>query len=133
MGILTVDDLSKAISNGISGRGMQEDDAYELAHRVLNFFGYSDRIIDNVLEAQDRGAFYMLEDARILSTEREETTLYDGREWRIHYWLFNRDAIDRLIRGESIQEGEPDEDEDIYSQLPPEAWDSLKTLSSPDA
>jgi hypothetical protein len=70
-----------------------------VAHHVLNFFGYSDRIIDNVLEPEDRDAFYMLEDAGILTTEREETTLYDGREWRIHYWLFKRDEMSRLIEG----------------------------------
>ncbi len=134
MGILTVDDLTKAISNGIDGgRGMDEEEAYDLAHRVLNFFGYSDRIIDNVLESQDRGAFYMLEDARILSTEREETTLYDGREWRIHYWLFNRDAIDKLIRGEDRSDDGQSEEANVYDQLPPEAWDALKTLGKPDA
>ncbi|HQQ25202.1 MAG TPA: hypothetical protein PLR51_02875, partial [Methanomassiliicoccales archaeon] len=30
-------------------------------------------------------------------TEREETTLYDGREWRIHYWLFRKERIFQLI------------------------------------
>ena len=79
MGIITVEDLTQAIKNSIdNSRGMVEEQAYELAHHVLNFFGYSDRIIDNVLEPEDRDAFYMLEDAGILTTEREETTLYDG-------------------------------------------------------
>ena len=27
--------------------------------------------------------FYTMEDLGILETEREETTLFDGREWRI--------------------------------------------------
>ena len=79
MGIVTVEDLTQAIKNSIDdSHAMVEEQAYELAHHVLNFFGYSDRIIDNVLEPEDRDAFYMLEDAGILTTEREETTLYDN-------------------------------------------------------
>ncbi len=76
---------------------MEEDEAFELAQHVLNFFGYSNRIIDNVLEPEDRDAFYMLEDADILYTEREEITLYDGREWRIHYWCVNHEKIGGII------------------------------------
>lgn len=110
MGIITVEDLTQAIKNSIDySRGMVEEQAYELAHHVLNFFGYSDRIIDNVLEPEDRDAFYMLEDAGILTTEREETTLYDGREWRIHYWLFRREKIADLKKGVESEEKEVDD------------------------
>ena len=56
---------------------MGEDEANYLAEHILNFFGYSDRIIDNVLHPEDRDTFYMLEDAGLMETEREETTLYD--------------------------------------------------------
>src|SRR2546427_219246 len=79
-GTLTVDDLTRAIKNSIDRTGMKEEEARAMAQHVLNFFGYSERIIDNVLEPEDRDAFYMLEDSGILTTEREETTLYDGRE-----------------------------------------------------
>src|SRR5690554_5997169 len=94
---VTVDELASAIKNGTGddSREMEEEQAYQLALHVLNFFGYSDRIIDNILEPEDRDAFYMLEDAGILTTEREETTLYDGREWRIHYWLFRKSRIEQ--------------------------------------
>jgi hypothetical protein len=123
MGIITVEDLTQAIKNSIdNSRGMVEEQAYELAHHVLNFFGYSDRIIDNVLEPEDRDAFYMLEDAGILTTERQETTLYDGREWRIHYWLFRREKIDALMN--MIHEDSDDEDRDEfrYDELPDDIW-----------
>src|SRR3989304_3522729 len=79
---LTVDDLTRAIKNSIDRAGMKDEEARSMAQHVLNFFGYSERIIDNVLEPEDRDAFYMLEDSGILTTEREETTLYDGRGWR---------------------------------------------------
>src|SRR3972149_5223647 len=84
-GTLTVDDLTRAIKNSIDRTGMKEEGARAMAHSVLSFLGSSERLIDNVLEPEDRDAFYMLEDSGILTTEREETTLYDGREWRIHY------------------------------------------------
>src|SRR2546426_7804659 len=96
MGTLTVEDLTRAIRNSIDRSGMKDEEARAMAQHVLNFFGYSERIIDNVLEPEDRDAFYMLEDSGILTTEREETTLYDGREWRIHYWVFRQERIAAL-------------------------------------
>src|SRR5439155_21928905 len=95
-GTLTVDDLTRAIKNSIDRTGMKEEEVRAIAQHVLNFFVYSERIIDNVLVPEDRVAFYMLEDSGILTTEREETTLYDGREWRIHYWMFRRERIMEL-------------------------------------
>ncbi len=123
MGIITVDELTLAIKNSIdSSHGMVEEQAYELAHHVLNFFGYSDRIIDNILEPEDRDAFYMLEDAGILTTEREETTLYDGREWRIHYWLFRREKIASMMMRSAGESVETVQEESVYDDLPDDIW-----------
>ena len=123
MTIVTVDDLTIAIKNSIDdSHAMVEEQAYELAHHVLNFFGYSDRIIDNVLEPEDRDTFYMLEDATILTTEREETTLYDGREWRINYWLFRKDKIRQLMDDDG-KSGAEEEEETVYDDIPLDAWD----------
>ena len=124
MSVITIHDLTMAIKNSIdsSSRAMEEEEAYDLAHRVLNFFGYADRIIDNILEPEDRDAFYMLEDAGILTTEREETTLYDGREWRIHYWLFRRERIIELMDLRP-QAAEVAVSEDFsYDELPDDIW-----------
>lgn len=99
---LTVEDLTRAIKNGIDREGMPDEQARSMAQHVLNFFGYSERIIDNILEPEDRDAFYQLEDTGILTTEREETTLYDGREWRIHYWLFRKERIFQLINAKNV-------------------------------
>lgn len=119
---LTVSDLTTAIKNGIDMKGMPDEQAQHLAQHVLNFFGYSDRIIDNILEPEDRDAFYMLEDTGILTTEREETTLYDGREWRIHYWLFKKDRIIDLInKGSRIEEIAPVSDS-VYDDIPDDCW-----------
>jgi len=124
MTIVTVDALTQAIKNSIDdSHAMVEEQAYELAHHVLNFFGYSDRIIDNVLEPEDRDAFYMLEDAGILTTEREETTLYDGREWRTHYWLFRRERINELItQGVKKKVQQAEDDYACYDEIPDDIW-----------
>jgi hypothetical protein len=129
--MITVANLTQAIKNSIDrDKGMEEDQAYALAQHVLNFFGYSDRIIDNILEPEDRDAFYMLEDAGILTTEREETTLYDGREWRIHYWLFRRDKIaDLMLSGHKSAPAAVEADS-FYSDLPDDVWDSRKDDTS---
>jgi hypothetical protein len=118
---LTVEDLTLAIQNSIENKGMDKDQAYSLAQHILNFFGYSDRIIDNILEPEDRDAFYMLEDTGILTTEREETTLYDGREWRIHYWLFRRERIVELMRSADPKRAE-EVVGSVYGDLPDDIW-----------
>jgi hypothetical protein len=122
---LTVEDLTLAIQNSINNKGMDEEQAYALSKHILNFFGYSDRIIDNILEPEDRDAFYMLEDTGILTTEREETTLYDGREWRIHYWLFRRERIIELM--ESVEQEKTEGImESVYGDLPDDIWKRAK-------
>lgn len=123
---LTVEDLTQAIRNSIKNRGLGDEEAYALALHVLNFFGYSDRIIDNVLEPEDRDAFYMLEDTGILTTEREETTLYDGREWRIHYWLFRREKIEELMELVDSSGEEEAEEESVYGDLSQDIWERRK-------
>ncbi len=121
---ITVEDLTQAIKNSIDNtREMEVEQAYALAQHVLNFFGYSDRIIDNILEPEDRDAFYMLEDAGILTTEREETTLYDGREWRIHYWLFRREKIGELMAHTRTIAADTGAEDTVYTDLPDDIWD----------
>src|SRR5437899_2674499 len=125
VGTLTVDDLTRAIKNSIDRTGMKEEEARAMAQHVLNFFGYSERIIDNVLEPEDRDAFYMLEDSGILTTEREETTLYDGREWRIHYWMFRKERIAELVEAQKAKE-EAEKMGSVYDDVPEDFWASRK-------
>lgn len=119
---LTIDDLTNAIRTSIDHTGMPEEQARAMAQHVMNFFGYSERIIDNILEPEDRDAFYMLEDTGILTTEREETTLYDGREWRIHYWLFKKERIFELISGGTGSNGDLNGVDSCYEDMPEEVW-----------
>ncbi len=114
-GPVDFDSLAKAIRRSVGHEGMRPEDARSIAAHVLNFFGFNERIIDNVLEPDDRDTFYMLEDTGILETERDETTLYDGREWRIHYWMFRKDRIFELAREESAAMAAAGEQEIVYS------------------
>lgn len=120
--VVTLEDLQMAISNRI---GIPEEDAERDANFVMDIFGFDDRVIDNVLEPEDRQLFYILEEEGMLTTEREETTLYDGREWRTHYWLFKKDAIKGMSEKERemrrLKRSTPTE-EDVYNQMPSELW-----------
>ncbi|AGB04533.1 hypothetical protein AciM339_0649 [Aciduliprofundum sp. MAR08-339] len=122
--VVTVDFLAMAIQNGLSRpkRRLSIEEARMTAEHVLNFFGYGDRIIDNMLEPEDRDTFYILEDLGILKTEREETTLWDGREWRIHYWLLNKERIYELVNYKMENEKREEDFEDIYEELPEDIW-----------
>ena len=117
--IITVEDLSQAIQDRI---GLVAEEADRDAEFVMDIFGFNDRIIDNVLEPEDRQLFYILEEEGLLTTEREETTLYDGREWRTHYWLFRKDkvlgAADEHRKKLTSASGEFQ----IYSELPEDVW-----------
>ena len=136
MSIITLDDLSKAIANRI---GINIEEARRDAGFVLDIFGYDDRVIDNVLDPEDRQLFYILEEEGMLTTEREETTLYDGREWRTHYWQIRKEIIlryasDKNITSRTIMYGdqrpvsviEDHSDENVYGQLEEDSWSSRK-------
>ncbi len=114
-GPVDFDSLAKAIRRSVGHDGMRPEDARSIAAHVLNFFGFNERIIDNVLEPDDRDTFYMLEDTGILETERDETTLYDGREWRIHYWMFRKERIFDLARQEAAAMAAAGEKDVVYS------------------
>ncbi len=132
MSIITLDDLSKAIANRV---GIDMDEARRDAGFVMDIFGFDDRVIDNVLDPEDRQLFYILEEEGMLTTEREETTLYDGREWRTHYWKLKKDTIARYsneengLRGYLIDKKQSRNfsEDDIYDNLDEKAWITRKT------
>jgi len=131
MSFITLDDLSKAISNRV---GIDIDEAQRDAGFVMDIFGFDDRVIDNVLDPEDRQLFYILEEEGMLTTEREETTLYDGREWRTHYWRLRKDTIIRFSREANgtrrylIDKKQPVNvsDDDIYDGLEEDMWTTRK-------
>ncbi len=125
---ITDDQLTIAIGNSIDRSGMDYEKARAMAQHVLEFFGYSDRIVDNALDKEDRDTFYMLEDSGLLTTEREETTLYDGREWRIHYWLFRKDRIKELVANYKKVEEIKEDAGAIYGTISEDIWSNRKSV-----
>jgi len=131
MTIITLGDLSKAISNRV---GIAIDEARRDAGFVMDIFGFDDRVIDNVLDPEDRQLFYILEEEGMLTTEREETTLYDGREWRTHYWRLKKDTIVRYSQEQNgnrnylIDKKQPKNysDDDIYDNMEEDLWTTRK-------
>jgi len=68
----------------------------------------------------------------MLTTEREETTLYDGREWRTHYWILKKNIIlkyaheddprPRTLLADKRQPIQDISDEAIYDSLDEGQW-----------
>ena len=133
MEVLTTETLAAAINYSPEYSHMGEDESSYLAEHILNFFGYSDRIIDNVLHPEDRDTFYMLEDAGLMETEREETTLYDGREWRIHYWKFKEGLREKVLAkmNDDTEEEETDPYADLYTDISDRIWRHGEDNSAP--
>jgi hypothetical protein len=70
----------------------------------------------------------MFQDYDLLTTESEETTLWDGREWRIHYWKFKPEALNALEKPKKKLSND-DPYAGVYSDVPDGLW---RTLSDDD-
>lgn len=116
-GILEMYEFVDALMNRI---GLRKEVAVDVAQRVLNYFGFGDTIIDNMLNQDDRRLFYFLQDSGMMGTDWDETFLPNGRGWRIFYWRLD---IPR-IRSYLIKEEEDLEEEisELYDTLPDNAW-----------
>jgi len=132
MKIITLDDMSRAIANRM---GINGEKARRVAGFVMDLSGYDDRIIDNILDPEDRQLFYILEAEGMLTTGREETTLYDGRAWLTHYWQLRKNIILRyakydIKRDRNIifikKQIKETSVRNIYSALSEEVWNARK-------
>ena len=121
---LTLAQLSSAIRSKVDS-DMEVVVAESIAEHALGFFGFSNRIIDNALEPTDRNLFYQLQDYDLLTTESEETTLWDGREWRIHYWKFKANAEEfarAAAEAALLNQKDNDPYSDVYEDVPVSLW-----------
>jgi len=70
----------------------------------------------------------------MLTTGRDETILYDGREWRTHYWQLKKNTILKYAMEESKKEetlhtkkqSKDIPNENIYNTLSEDAWEKRK-------
>lgn len=132
--LVTLHVLTKAIKTKLD---IDENEAKRYAEIVLDFFGYDDCIIDNILEHKERLLFYRLESEGILNTRREEIILDDGRNWRIHYWMLQKTIIfhpemeknRKPIRKKNRDTPLISPQSTVYSSLPEKAWATRKTYT----
>ena len=129
---LAIHELTEAIRQNIDSE-MEPLVAEGMAEHALGFFGYYDRIIDNALEPTDRNLFYMFQDYELLTTESEETTLWDGREWRIHYWKFKEGLREKVLAkmNDDDEEEETDPYADLYTDISDRIWRHGEDNSAP--
>ena len=121
---LTLAQLTSAIRSKVDS-DMEVVVAESIAEHALGFFGFSNRIIDNALEPTDRNLFYQLQDYDLLTTESEETTLWDGREWRIDYWKFKANAEEfarAAAEAALLNQKDKDPYSDVYDDVPVSLW-----------
>ena len=121
---LTLAQLTSAIRSKVD-TDMEVVVAESIAEHALGFFGFSNRIIDNALEPTDRNLFYQLQDYDLLTTESEETTLWDGREWRINYWKFKAKAEEfarAAAEAALLNQKDKDPYSDVYDDVPVSLW-----------
>jgi len=128
--VVTLQDMRLALRAVLGGKGISEPDTDKLADYLMNFFGFEDCMIDNVLDAEDRDVFYTLEEEGLLRTEREEIYLLKGKMWRIHYWILRKKEILALARdrGEKCKP-QLDNYAAVYEQVDDEVWASRGSLT----
>jgi hypothetical protein len=131
MPLVTLRVLTKTIQRKLN---ISEKIARQYAEIVMDMFGYDDCIIDNILDHADRRLFYRLESEGILNARREEALLSDGTNWRIRYWVFQKNVIfpsepkkkvkNTRSKNKATSTYKP---HSVYSSLPETAWTTRKT------
>jgi hypothetical protein len=134
MPLISLHALAKTIQKKLN---ISEKEARGYAEIVMDMFGYDDCIIDNSLDHADRRLFYRLEEEGILYTRRDEAILSDGTNWRIRYWVFQKNVLFPTETKKKVKIGRqknkpiktllPYDPNAIYSSLPETAWTTRKT------
>jgi hypothetical protein len=120
-----------------------ENEARRYAETLMELFGYDDCIIDNVLDHAERRLFYRLEAEGLLYTRRDEAVLSDGTNWRIRYWVFQKNVlfehepkkieqkkkvkISHAKTKPAVKPTPAYDSNTVYSDLPDTAWTTRKT------
>ncbi|WP_075056743.1 hypothetical protein [Thermogymnomonas acidicola] len=118
MPVMTREVLISALDKVYGKRGMGKKDIEELCDFILSFFGYEDYVLDNVLTSPERDVFYNLEEYGILTTYREEVNIIKGgKTWRINQWTYNRENINRILKGEDERKKEENIYDEIFREL----------------
>jgi hypothetical protein len=120
--VVTEEELTQAIQEKLNVRA---EEAQADAEFVLDVFGFDTQVIDNILEPEDRQLFYHLQETGILTTRSEENVLWNGQEWRTHYWIVRPQRVHQLAASFRLRienEMVSADGETVYTGLPEAAW-----------
>jgi hypothetical protein len=118
--VVSLDELTEAVRRTLGKKGMPENEVLALAEYIISFFGFTEEVIDNRLNVDDRDVFYMLEEEGLLTTRQEEIHIKRGKLWRIHYWVLRTEFIKQLAY-EEVVDDEVDH-QLLYSSISEEIW-----------
>ncbi|MHB8560688.1 MAG: DUF6015 family protein [Thermoplasmataceae archaeon] len=116
-----IETLTAALKN--SYPGSETGKVEEIAHTVLDYFGYSDYCLSNQFETDIRMLFYELEDMGIMDSEIEEIELMTHVNWRIQRFKLNVFRINMLAAQEEKATGVS-----AYEDLPLESFHSQSNI-----
>ncbi len=120
MAVVTLEEMTEAIRRTLVAHGkIPAEEAGAVALQVLSYFGSEQSILDNILSTEDRDIFYRLEEEGLLSSEEEDAVVDKGKNWRIHYWLLNRNAI---LDAGGKEVAKVDHPGAVYEKMSSEEW-----------
>ena len=112
-------------------------EAEESADTILSYFGYGSWCLSNNIEPDSLTVFYTLEDLGIVKPVSQEIGIYDGlqagkskleqrqRDWRVFEWTYDLAGIGKI---QSAEIRKVDQLEQLYEELPPEAYERNQIL-----
>jgi len=83
---LTPKVFSDALMYKMDMKKIDRKGADDLARYIINMLTEDGTILDNSLDAEEKSAFYTLEDESLMSTQRYETAILNGKYWRVYQW-----------------------------------------------
>lgn len=123
MVVLSFDELCMALAHLLGKKGMSGEEVRSIAEYMMNFFGYTDRVIDNILLPTDRDIFYMLEEIGVLTVETFEVDLIPKKGWHIHYWVLRKRKLKEVVNKLREAPGKKEKVEtSIYGSVSEEVW-----------
>lgn len=121
------------LKDALMKKGYDDIASESTAYALMNYFGYSDTILDNHLSTEERDLFWKMEDDGIVKGEWgwevyvprcfegfPLTPTGGAKLWRIYHWTLRINDIKKL--NETKVGSKAAEEETVYSELPTEAW-----------
>ncbi|MGA1822427.1 MAG: DUF6015 family protein [Thermoplasmatota archaeon] len=126
-GIIMQNEMKNILKDSIKNiMGMSEEDwLNNIVEMIIGLMDKNGRIDDDRLDTDLRGIFYLLERNKILKMDITEKHISDGRIWKNHYWILDRDGIEKADSFDIIDRPEKNIGNELstfYRNLPDKVW-----------